>query len=157
EQAPRAPAAADAAPPPPAPAAEPPRFVGAAVCGECHDKKLERFGHDWHARALSPAAARTVAGDFAHAHFRGASSEAWMSAQAGAYTMRTVGAGAEPASFAVSWVIGGKRMQDALTVFPDGRWQVLPVYYHVTGRAWVDYNEAKQGRLTPEHPFYWTN
>ena len=40
---------------------------------------------------------------------------------------------------------------------PDGRWQVLPVYFHTTGKAWVDYTEAKQGALTPEHPFYWTN
>lgn len=58
----------------------------------------------------------------------------------------------------VDWVIGGKRMQDPVTVLPDGRWQVLPVYYHVTGRGeWVDYNESKQGAVTPSHPFFWTN
>jgi hypothetical protein len=34
---------------------------------------------------------------------------------------------------------------------------VLPVYYHVTKHEWVDYTEAKQGALTPEHPFFWTN
>src|SRR5262249_53685680 len=28
---------------------------------------------------------------------------------------------------------------------------------HVTGKAWVDYTEAKQGSLAPDHPFYWTN
>jgi hypothetical protein len=58
----------------------------------------------------------------------------------------------------VDWVIGGKRMQDPVTVLSDGRWQVLPVYYHVTGKGeWVDYNEAKQGAVTPSHPFFWTN
>ncbi len=58
----------------------------------------------------------------------------------------------------VDWVIGAKRMQDPLTVLPDGRWQVLPVYYHVTGKGeWVDYNESKQGVVTPTHPFFWTN
>ena len=40
---------------------------------------------------------------------------------------------AQLADFPVDWVIGGKRMQDDVTVFPDGRWQVLPVYFHVTG------------------------
>src|SRR5262249_26814698 len=119
---------------------------------KCHDKKLARFGHDWHARALAPATAKTVAGDFRNAHFRGASSEAWMSNSHFVYEMRTDGA-----AWPVSYVIGGKRMQDAVTVFPDGRWQVLPVYFHVTGRAWVDYTEAKQGALTPDHPFYWKN
>jgi predicted CXXCH cytochrome family protein len=73
------------------------------------------------------------------------------------YSMRTGGPDGRPADFAVSWVIGGKRMQDSLTAFPDGRWQVLPVYYHVTGGAWVDYTESKQGALGPDHPFYWTN
>ncbi|MCP3143021.1 HEAT repeat domain-containing protein [Pyxidicoccus sp. QH1ED-7-1] len=49
-------------------------------------------------------------------------------------------------------------MQDPVTILPDGRWQVLPVYFHVTGKGeWVDYSEAKQGALTPEHPFFWTN
>jgi len=48
-------------------------------------------------------------------------------------------------------------MQDPVTIFPDGRWQVLPVYYHVTTKEWVDYNEAKQGVVTPDHPFFWTN
>ena len=64
---------------------------------------------------------------------------------------------ARSADFAVDWVIGGKRMQDDVTVFPDGRWQVLPVYFQVTQRRWVDYTEAKQGPLAPDHPFYWTN
>ena len=61
------------------------------------------------------------------------------------------------ADFAVDWVIGGKRMQDDLTVFADGRWQVLPVYFQVTPKKWVDYTETTQGRLLPDHPFYWTN
>src|SRR5947208_45462 len=61
------------------------------------------------------------------------------------------------ADFPVDWVIGGKRMQDDVTVFPDGRWQVLPVYFHTTKHEWVDYTESKQGALTPDHPFYWTN
>lgn len=71
--------------------------------------------------------------------------------------MRAPGPDGALADFAVDYVIGGKRMQDSVTVFPDGRWQVLPVYFHVTAHAWVDYTEAKQGALTPDHPFYWTN
>ena len=54
--------------------------------------------------------------------------------------------------------MGGKRMQDPVTIVTDGRWQVLPIYFHVTGHgAWVDYNESKQGRVGPDHPFFWTN
>src|SRR5262249_7358736 len=144
-------------PPPPPPAAPPNLLIGSAKCGECHDKELAAWKRSWHARALAPANRRSLVGDFANAHFAGTSSEAWMRKSGDAYSMKTRGPDGSPAEFSVDWVIGGKRMQDNVTVFPDGRWQVLPVYFHVTGHAWVDYTETKQGQLTPEHPFYWTN
>jgi len=133
-------------------------YAGSASCKECHEKNYERWSHDWHARALAPAGPKTVAGDFGGRHFRGESSEAWMSRKGDAFVMRTRNREGQPADYPVSRVIGGKRMQDSVTVMPDGRWQVLPVYFHVTGGgAWVDYNEAKQGHVTPDHPFFWTN
>lgn len=133
-------------------------YVGSERCGECHEQKLERWKHDWHSRALASASTSTVVGNFASAHYAGKSNEAWMSTHASTYLMRTRNRQGALSDYAVSWVIGGKRMQDAVTVMPDGRWQVLPVYYHVTGGgAWVDYNEKKQGVVGPDHPFFWTN
>jgi hypothetical protein len=133
-------------------------YAGSASCRECHERDFERWSHDWHARALAPANANDIAGDFGNRHFRGQSSEAWMSRNGNALVMRTRNREGQLADYPVSWVIGGKRMQDSVTVMPDGRWQVLPVYFHVTGGgAWVDYNEAKQGHVTPDHPFFWTN
>ncbi|MBV8545606.1 MAG: ammonia-forming cytochrome c nitrite reductase subunit c552 [Acidobacteria bacterium] len=133
-------------------------YAGSASCKECHESAFERWSHDWHARALTPANAKNVAGDFGNHHFRGESSEAWMSRKGEAFVMRTRNREGQLADYPVSWVIGGKRMQDSVAVMPDGRWQVLPVYFHVTGGgAWVDYNEAKQGHVTPDHPYFWTN
>jgi len=133
-------------------------YAGSASCKECHEKNYERWSHDWHARALASAGPKNVAGDFGGRHFSGESSEAWMSRKRDAFVMRTRNREGQLADYRVSWVIGGKRMQDSVTVMPDGRWQVLPVYFHVTGGgAWVDYNEAKQGYVTPDHPFFWTN
>jgi len=134
-----------------------PAYVGSARCGECHKAKRAAWSRSWHARALARADRRAVVGDFGNRHFAGSSSEAWMKRSGAASLMRTRGPGGDVADFAVDWVIGGKRMQDDVTVFPDGRWQVLPVYYHVTAHEWVDYTEAKQGALTPDHPFYWAN
>ena len=142
---------------------EPPRaaptnaYVGSARCGECHDKELAAWQKSWHARALSPGDPTHVVGNFGNAHFTGSSSEASMRRAGDTSIMRANGPDGAPADFRVDWVIGAKRMQDAVTVFPDGRWQVLPVYFHVTDHAWVDYTETKQGPLTPSHPFYWTN
>jgi len=139
-------------------AGAPPRtFVGSAACSDCHGKESKGWAKSWHARALSPATDAFVVGDFANAHFEGTSSEATMTRHGKDHSMRTAGPAGSQADFPVDWVIGGKRMQDAVTVFPDGRWQVLPVYFHVSENKWVDFTEAKQGALTPEHPFWWTN
>ncbi|HWW62662.1 MAG TPA: ammonia-forming cytochrome c nitrite reductase subunit c552 [Thermoanaerobaculia bacterium] len=133
-------------------------YAGSATCRECHEKNFDRWTNDWHARALREATPRDVVGDFQHAHFRGRSSEAWMEHRGGRFVMRTRNREGRAGNYNVDWVIGGKRMQDGVTVFDDGRWQVLPVYFHVTGRGeWVDYNEAKQGIVTRDHPFFWTN
>ncbi|MFP2906748.1 tetratricopeptide repeat protein [Pyxidicoccus sp. 3LFB2] len=133
-------------------------FAGSAACGECHEHEHAAWERDWHARALSPASSKFVVGDFRKTHFKGDSSEAWMRRDGEHHHMRTRGADGQLAEFPVQWVIGGKRMQDPVTTMPEGRWQVLPVYFHVTGKGeWVDYSEAKQGALTPDHPFFWTN
>jgi len=134
------------------------RYAGSEACKECHRKNYDHWTHDWHSRALSKAEPPFVAGKFANAHFKGDSSEAWMSHRGDGYVMRTRNREGQLLDYNVEWLIGGKRMQDAVTLFDDGRWQVLPVYYHVTGRGdWVDYNEAKQGRVGPDHPHFWTN
>ncbi|NPC83924.1 tetratricopeptide repeat protein, partial [Pyxidicoccus fallax] len=142
------------------PAAHPPAstYVGSAACADCHEHEHAAWGKDWHSRALSPATPKFVVGDFRKTHFKGESSEAWMRRDGEHHFMRTRGADGQLAEFPVQWVVGGKRMQDPVTVLPDGRWQVLPVYFHVTGKGeWVDYSEKKQGALSPDHPFFWTN
>ena len=134
------------------------KYVGSETCRDCHEKNYDRWTHDWHSRALSKGEKPFVVGKFGGAHFKGDSSEAWMTRNGDAYVMRTRNREGQLLDYDVDWVIGGKRMQDTVAVFPDGRWQVLPIYYHVTGRGeWVDYNEAKQGRVGPDHPHFWTN
>lgn len=132
-------------------------YVGSARCQKCHKKQYAAWQKSWHARALARAGRGSVEGDFGGAHFAGTSSEAWTRRRGDRFVMRTRGPGGAVADFDVDWVIGGKRMQDAVTLFADGRWQVLPVYWQVARRAWVDYTESKQGPLSPDHPFYWTN
>lgn len=137
-------------------------YVGAEACAECHPQKHVVWGRDWHARALAPVRlaadgrAAAVAGSFDEAHFAGESSEAWMHRSPRGYFMTTRDETGTLREVPVAWVIGGKRMQDSVAILPDGRWQILPVYYHVTSGAWVDYNESKQGRVDAAHPFFWT-
>lgn len=135
-----------------------PTFAGSARCAECHEKEHARWRRGWHAKALAKAGPKSVVGRFTNVSFAGTSSEALMLRGAkGSYVMRTKGQGSEPADYVVSHVVGGRHMQDTLTELPDGRWQILPVYFHVTSRQWVDYNEARQGTTDPGHSYYWTN
>jgi hypothetical protein len=136
----------------------PPAYAGSQACRQCHEKNFQAWSRSWHARALARASAPAVVGPWNGVHFKGESSEAWMRRTAGAYSVRTRDRAGALGEYPVSWVIGGKRMQDPLTVLDDGRWQVLPIYFHVTGRGeWVDYNESRQGKVGPDHPFFWTN
>ncbi|PTL81194.1 tetratricopeptide repeat protein [Vitiosangium sp. GDMCC 1.1324] len=134
-------------------------YVGSAKCADCHDDEHTAWSKDWHARALSEANSRFVVGEFGtNTHYKGDSSEAWMALRDEHYSMRTKGPTGVLGEYPVDWVVGGKRMQDPVTMMPDGRWQVLPIYFHVTGKGeWVDYSEAKQGALAPDHPFFWSN
>ena len=133
-------------------------FVGSVGCRECHPAEAARWSQSWHARALAPARSEFVVGRFNGDHYKGTSSEAWMNRAGAEYQMRTINRSGELADYPIGWLIGGKRMQDTLTVMADGAWQVLPVYFHVTGGGtWVDYTEAKQGALSTSHPFFWTN
>jgi formate-dependent nitrite reductase cytochrome c552 subunit len=133
-------------------------YVGSEKCMDCHDDEHAAWSGDWHARALSEGTPRFVVGDFVNTHYKGDSSEAWMTRRDERSLMRTKGPDGALSEYPVHWVMGGKRMQDPVTAMPDGRWQVLPVYYHVTGKGeWVDYSEAKQGALSPDHPFFWAN
>lgn len=151
-------------------------FSGSARCQECHKGQHARWLLDWHSRALSPATQAFVAGDFHEARFKGTSSEAHMTWDGKTRRMRTLGPAGKVEAYEVSWVVGGKRMQDAITVLEDGRWQILPVYWHTgygrahgqsdapaparadgAGGEWVDHTEQKQGALSPDHPFFWAS
>lgn len=103
-----------AAPPAPRVTAQqlppPPGYVGSEKCGECHDGEHAAWSKDWHARALSEATPDSVVGDFKNAHYKGDSSEAWMSSLDEHFSMRTKGPGGALDAYPVHWVVGGKRM-----------------------------------------------
>ncbi|MFN7971203.1 MAG: hypothetical protein U0166_02470 [Acidobacteriota bacterium] len=86
--------------------------MGSRVCKDCHEDNFTRWSRDWHPRALSRAAPETVAGNFADQHFHGASSEAWMRRSRDGYVVRTRDREGAIADYPVSWVVGGKCMQD---------------------------------------------
>ena len=47
-----------------------------------------------------------------------------------------------PRPIAVDYTLGAKRLQGYLSTLPDGRMYVLPVFWHVETRRWLDWKET---------------
>ncbi len=46
-----------------------------------------------------------------------------------------------PETFSVDYTLGAKRYQGYLSTLPDGRIYVLPAFWHIASRRWVDWKE----------------
>jgi predicted CXXCH cytochrome family protein len=140
-------------------AAAPPTFVGAAKCAACHPKEADAFRGSDHARAMQPATAETVLGNFDQARVthRGVTSTFFR--RDGKFFVRTEGPDGKPGEFEVAYTFGVHPLQQYLAPFPDGRIQAL-------GLAWDTRPGAEGGQrwfplypdvtLRPPDALHWT-
>lgn len=136
-------------------------FTGAESCRECHQAIYAQWEKTTHAIAMAPAAPGHVRGDFVQdtTHtFDGQHYE--MFTRDGVYYIRTMGPAGKTATYDITYVLGARQHEIYLTRFPDGRYQVLPVYYDLAGKRWYDSAEGtlEIGRaLQPEEWLFWAN
>ncbi len=138
------PAPQAAAPPVvPVAAATPDGYVGSQACQSCHPDAYSRWKASLHIQMTRPVAEATILGDFG--------ATARMSAHGRSYTfgtkqgkpfvtVRAEGRGAE--TYQVDYTLGSKRFQGYLSTLPDGRMYVLPVFWHVETKRWLDWKET---------------
>ena len=118
-------------------------YVGSGACQACHRDAYERWRSSLHIQMTRPVAEATVLGDF--------SREARLSAHGRSYvfgtrqgkpfvTVRAEGRAAE--TYQVDYTLGAKRFQGYLSTLPDGRMYVLPVFWHVQNKRWLDWKET---------------
>lgn len=124
----------------PAPSAD---YVGSAACESCHADAYARWKASLHIQMTRPVAEATLLGDFSRdakltAH--GRSYEFGMRQGTPFVTMRAAGRAAETHS--VDYTLGSKRFQGYLSTLPDGRMYVLPVFWHVEAKRWLDWKET---------------
>ena len=48
---------------------------------------------------------------------------------------------APPETFAIDYTLGAKRYQGYLSTLPDGRIYVLPAFWHIASKRWIDWKE----------------
>jgi predicted CXXCH cytochrome family protein len=131
---------ARAATPPPTPRSQPPsshapEYVGRAVCAPCHQAEVERFTGSHHDRAMQPATATTVLGDFRNATFtyNGVTSKFFK--KDGAFFVRTDGPDGAMHEYRIAYTFGIDPLQQYLVEYPGGRLQALSICWDTRPKA----------------------
>ncbi|MDE2652358.1 MAG: tetratricopeptide repeat protein [Gemmatimonadota bacterium] len=140
-----------------------PAFAGTDVCASCHLSEAEQWRGSHHDLAMQDATPETVLGDFGGARHESAEAIWTFSRTDGAYFARAEGtarapdAEQAPLDYLVAYTFGFFPLQQYLVVFPDGRYQVLPIAWDTRpaeegGQRWFDVRagEAAQHRLAAD-------
>jgi predicted CXXCH cytochrome family protein len=143
-QAPQAPLAPQAPQAPSGPSApkESTDYLGSGACARCHDVEHSQWTNSLHVKMTKPIAQATVFGDFREGtkfsdHDR---SYAFGTKDGKPYVSVSFG-GRVPETFSVDYTLGAKRYQGYLATLPEGRIYVLPVFWHIASKRWVDWKE----------------
>ena len=118
-------------------------YTGAESCRECHQAESETWSKSAHARAMTIASSETVRGEWNTTHtFDGQTYR--MFTRDGRYFIEAPNREGQPEAYPVVYTLGARQHENYLTRFPDGRYQVLPVYYDLHQKRWYD---AAEGTL----------
>lgn len=151
-------APAPAPPPATSSASDPASFAGAEACAPCHPDETSRWRRSHHFRAMQPAGAATLLGDFATSvRSRGVTTT--FSASDGAYRVRTEGPDGKPADFPVAYTFGVAPLQQLLLPTERGRLQAFELAWDARpkregGQRWYALHPSE--RLRPGDPLHWT-
>jgi predicted CXXCH cytochrome family protein len=120
----------------------PDEYLGSGACERCHHAEHAAWKNSLHIKMTKPIAEATVAGDFREGtkfadHDR---SYQFGTRDGKPYVSISFG-GSAPETFNVDYTLGSKRYQGYLATLPGGRIYVLPVFWHVASRRWIDWKE----------------
>jgi len=116
-------------------------YAGSTACAECHETEHGQWSRSLHVRMTKPAAEALIVGDFKDVSFA-ANGRAYKMEERGGRRFISVSHGGRPFErFEVQYTLGAKRFQGYLTRLPEGRMYVLPAFWSVAQRRWVDWKE----------------
>lgn len=118
------------------------QYVGSTACRRCHEEEYASWQKALHLKMTRGVTQSEILGDFrpgTHLEKYGRAYE--MFTRGGRYFMTVRRRGSEPETFEVHYTLGARRFQGYLSKLPDGRIYVLPAFWHVETRQWVDFKE----------------
>ncbi len=141
-------------------------WVGSGVCARCHAREATEWAASMHARSVGAAGPATLPAGALGARVEHAPGWTRLGATDGGVTATTPGPDGEPADYALTHAVGGRRLTMFLATLEDGRLQVLPGLYEVPAQRWFDYTWLLFGapgadprarpEVRPGEPSFWT-
>jgi predicted CXXCH cytochrome family protein len=117
-------------------------YVGSQSCAKCHDVEHTQWKNSLHIKMTKPVAEATIAGDFRDGtKFADHDRSYTFGTKAGKPFITVAFGDRAPETFTVDYTLGAKRYQGYLSTLPEGRIYVLPVFWHVASKRWVDWKE----------------
>ena len=131
-----------------APAIGPPRmasadgYLGSASCERCHQADHANWKDSLHIKMTKPVAEATVLGDFRNGTQFADHGRSYAFGTKDGKPFISIAFGTRRAeTFVVDYTLGAKRYQGYLSTLPDGSIYVLPVFWHVESKRWIDWKE----------------
>src|SRR5262249_6326610 len=139
----------------------PPRasFVGASICGGCHEHELELWKSSHHQFAMRAATDSTVLGDFRRVSFANGRAVSRFFRGGGKFVVRTDGQDDALHDYEIKYTFGVSPLQQYLIEFPGGRLQALDIAWDSRpreqgGQRWFHLYPDK--KIAAGDPLHWT-
>jgi predicted CXXCH cytochrome family protein len=129
-------------------------FADEASCGSCHATQQRAWADSHHAKAMQPATARTVLGDFNDARFEQGGAVTRFLKRGDKFVVNTEGPDGKPADFEIAHTFGVEPLQQYLVPFPGGRLQSLTIAWDTKAKRWFSLYPAE--KFAPDDPLHWT-
>lgn len=127
------------APPVAAPSGD---YVGSNACRRCHEVEHTQWQRSLHVKMTRPVAEAAIVGDFDEGTKLSAHGRSYEFGRSGGQPfIKVIIAGRPAETYRVDYTLGAKRYQGYLSQLPDGRVYVLPAFWQIETRRWIDWKE----------------
>ena len=117
-------------------------YLGSQSCARCHDVEHTQWKNSLHIKMTRPVAEAAIVGDFRDGTRFADHDRSYTFGMKDGKPFVSVSFGGRPAeTFVVDYTLGAKRYQGYLSMLPEGRIYVLPVFWHIASKRWVDWKE----------------